>query len=72
MRRAGALADEKSILQSNVQTITAYPKGGDSMEGYKGKVKNTGNQVVDAPVKMPDKKGGKVKKGNDLRTKGGK
>lgn len=42
------------------------------MEGYKGKVKNTGNQVVDAPVKMPDKKGGKVKKGSDLRTKGGK
>lgn len=41
-------------------------------EGYKGKVKNTGNQVVDAPVKMPAKKGGKVQKGQDLRTKGGK
>ena len=39
-------------------------------EGYKGKVKNTGNQVVEAPDKMPVKKGGKVQKGKDLRSKG--
>lgn len=38
--------------------------------GYKGKVKNTGSQVVEAPVKQPTAKGGKVKKGNDLRVKG--
>ena len=32
-------------------------------------IKNTGNQVVEAPDKMPEKKGGKVKKGKDLRSK---
>lgn len=42
------------------------PMGG----GYVGKIKNTGNQVVEAPVKMPSaKKGGKVIKGKDLRVK---
>lgn len=39
-------------------------------KGYNGKVKNTGNQVVEAPEKMPVKKGGKVLKGKDLRSKG--
>lgn len=39
-------------------------------KGYEGKIKNTGTQVVEAPNKMPTSKGGKVKKGNDLRTKG--
>ena len=33
-------------------------------------VKNTGNQVVEAPKKMPKNKGGKVQKGKDLRVKG--
>jgi hypothetical protein len=50
-------------------------KGGDIMEKktYTGEIKNTGTQVVEAPVKMPQgKKGGKVKKGDDLRVKGGK
>ncbi len=32
--------------------------------------KNTGNQVVEAVKKTPEKKGGKVKKGSDLRVKG--
>ncbi|HNX81727.1 MAG TPA: hypothetical protein PKL77_06230 [Candidatus Omnitrophota bacterium] len=42
------------------------PMGG----GYVGNIKNTGNQVVEAPVKMPSaKKGGKVVKGKDLRVK---
>lgn len=50
-------------------------KGGENMEKktYTGSVKNTGNQVVEAPVKMDKgKKGGKVQKGKDLRVKGGK
>ena len=34
------------------------------------KAKNTGTQVVEASDKQPVKKGGKVKKGNDLRVKG--
>jgi len=37
---------------------------------YVGKIKNTGTQVVEAPVKMPTSKGGKVQKGKDLRVKG--
>jgi hypothetical protein len=48
-------------------------KGGDIMakENYTGKIKNTGNQVVEPPVKMPSNKGGgKVQKGIDLRSKG--
>lgn len=49
-------------------------KGGENMakKTYTGSVKNTGNQVVEAPVKMGKPKGGKVQKGKDLRVKGGK
>ncbi len=36
----------------------------------KPKAKNTGNQVVEAPEKQPEKKGGKVQKDKDLRSKG--
>lgn len=39
-------------------------------EGYKGKIKNSGNQIVEAPNKQPAPKQGKVKKGKDLRVKG--
>lgn len=58
------------------RVIKLYAKGSDIMDkkpmggGYVGKIKNTGNQVVEAPVKMPSaKKGGKVIKGKDLRVK---
>lgn len=37
--------------------------------GYIGKIKNSGSQVVKAPVNPGNKSGkGSVKKGNDLRT----
>lgn len=45
-------------------------------KGYNGKIKNTGNQVVEAVEKQEPnssgsrKKGGKVLKGKDLRSKG--
>jgi hypothetical protein len=39
-------------------------------KAYKGKVQNTGTQIVEAPSKMPVKKGGKVQRGKDLRVKG--
>jgi hypothetical protein len=35
---------------------------------YAGKIKNSGNQVVEAPIKTPAKKSGTVKRGSDLRT----
>lgn len=43
-------------------------------EGYKGKIKNSGAQVVKAPSQVKGKSGtGKVIRGNDLRNgKGGK
>lgn len=41
--------------------------------GYVGKISNGGSQVVKAPAQVPAKKGqGKVQKGKDLRTGGGK
>ena len=37
--------------------------------GYVGKIKNSGAQIVKAPSQVPTKaKGAKVKKGKDLRT----
>lgn len=40
------------------------------MADYKGKIANTGAQVVEAPNPQPKVKKGKVKKGKDLRVKG--
>lgn len=37
------------------------------MATYEGKIKNSGNQVVEAPIKTPAKKAGTVKRGSDLR-----
>jgi len=55
-----------SILLKGSDNMEKKPMGG----GYVGNIKNTGNQVVEAPVKMPSaKKGGKVVKGKDLRVK---
>lgn len=39
-------------------------------EGLKGKIRNTGAQVVEAPNPQEKKKSGKVSKGKDLRVKG--
>lgn len=39
---------------------------------YIGKIKNSGNQTVEAPLKTKSAKAGKVKEGKDLRTKSGK
>lgn len=39
---------------------------------YIGKIKNSGNQTVVAPLKTKPAKAGKVKEGKDLRTKTGK
>lgn len=36
--------------------------------GYVGKIKNGGTQVVQAPHQSVDRKTGKVKTGSDLRT----
>lgn len=36
--------------------------------GYIGKIKNGGTQVVEAPNQHTDPKKGKVQKGEDLRT----
>ena len=36
--------------------------------GYVGKIKNTGTQVVQAPNQSAPQKKGTVKKGSDLRT----
>lgn len=41
-------------------------------EGYKGKIKNQGAQIVKAPSQSGKKGTGKVIKGNDLRTGRGK
>ncbi len=39
-------------------------------KGYAGKIAQTGSQVVKAPSQLAPKKGtGKVKRGDDLRTK---
>lgn len=44
-----------------------------SKNGYAGKIKNTGSQVVKAPFGDGGKRGKSVvKEGNDLRVKGGK
>lgn len=40
--------------------------------GYAGKIKNTGSQIVEAVFPAEKGKSGKVNKGADLRTKGGK
>lgn len=37
--------------------------------GYLGRITNKGNQKVEAPVKTPKSKSGKVKTGSDLRSK---
>lgn len=39
---------------------------------YAGKIKNSGNQSVEAPFKTKPAKAGKVKEGRDLRVKKGK
>lgn len=39
---------------------------------YVGKIKNSGNQTVEAPYKTKPAKSGKVKEGKDLRVKSGK
>ncbi len=36
---------------------------------YAGKIKNSGNQIVEAPFKTKPAKSGKVKEGKDLRIK---
>lgn len=38
------------------------------MATYEGKIKNSGNQVVEAPFKKPAVKAPKVKTGKDLRS----
>ena len=37
-------------------------------KGYAGRIKNKGNQVVDALYKTANSKSPKVKRGSDLRT----
>ena len=39
-----------------------------SSNGYAGRIKNTGTQVVKAPNQTTDQKKGTVKTGSDLRT----
>ena len=39
-----------------------------SENGYSGRIKNSGTQVVKAPNQITDPKKGTVKTGNDLRT----
>lgn len=39
-----------------------------SSNGYSGRIKNTGTQVVKAPNQITDQKKGTVKTGSDLRT----
>lgn len=39
-----------------------------SNNGYTGRIKNTGTQVVKAPNQITDQKKGTVKTGSDLRT----
>jgi hypothetical protein len=36
-------------------------------EGYIGKIKNSGTQIIKAPNQISDVKKGKVKSGDDLR-----
>ena len=38
------------------------------LSGYAGRIKNKGNQTVEAVYKTPAGKGPKMKKGSDLRT----
>lgn len=40
-----------------------------AISAYAGKIKNSGNQKVEAPFKTAPAKPGKVKEGKDLRVK---